>query len=461
MMMRSKTTRSVTPVRRTLRTPPFITGAVLMSAMVLGACTDPEVILPGKREALRSVLQDPAEQISLDEVGENQNRAISLGKTTNNASWSQGTGTQTYRPAHPALGSSLQLAWSANIGAGDSRKHRVTADPVVAKGVIYTLDATSTVTATNTSGAAVWSKDIRPERDSDGDATGGGLAVYEGTLYVSLGFGDLVAMDATTGAVRWRQQLDATGSGQPTVSGNLVYLLAGDDTGWAIDTKTGRVEWQISGAASVSNVLGAPAPVVADDLAIFAFGSGEVQAVFRRGGLRRWDASILGERPGRALSKIDDLTGAPVVDGSVLYVGNQAGRIAAINISSGSRIWTAREGAVGPVWPAGDSIFAVTDRNELVRLDASDGSRVWGVQLPNFVKSKPRKTSEIFTHHGPIVAGGRVIIASNDGVLRAFDPRDGSLIATTDVPGGATTAPVVAGSTLYVVGRKGQLHAFR
>jgi outer membrane protein assembly factor BamB len=245
------------------------------------------------------------------------------------------------------------------------------------------------------------------------------------------------------------------------VSGNLVYLLAGDDTGWAIDTKTGRVEWQISGAASVSNVLGAPAPVVADDLAIFAFGSGEVQAVFRRGGLRRWDASILGERPGRALSKIDDLTGAPVVDGSVLYVGNQAGRIAAINISSGSRIWTAREGAVGPVWPAGDSIFAVTDRNELVRLDASDGSRVWGVQLPNFVKSKPRKTSEIFTHHGPIVAGGRVIIASNDGVLRAFDPRDGSLIATTDVPGGATTAPVVAGSTLYVVGRKGQLHAFR
>ncbi|WP_390913928.1 PQQ-binding-like beta-propeller repeat protein [Pseudosulfitobacter sp. SM2401] len=466
MTMRSKsirfnTDRSDADARRSVRRPSFLTGAAVVSAIFLGACSEPEVILQGKRETLRSVLQDPAEQINLDEVAANQSRAISLGKTTNNASWTHGTGTQTYRTTHPALGSSLQLAWSANIGAGDSRKHRITADPVSDKGVIYTLDATSTVTATNTSGATAWSKDIRPPRDSKDDATGGGLAVHEGTLYVSLGFGELVAMDAANGAVRWRQQLNATGSGQPTVSGNLVYVLAGDDTGWALDTKTGRIEWQITGAASVSNVLGAPAPVVADDLAIFAFGSGELQAVFRRGGLRRWDASILGERPGRALSNIDDVTGTPVVDGSVLYAGNQAGRIAAINVRSGARLWTARDGAVGPVWPAGDSVFAVTDKNELVRLDANDGSRVWGVQLPNFLKNKPRKTAEIFAHHGPIVAGGRVIVASNDGMLRSFDPRDGSLIASSEIPGGATTAPIVVGSTLYVVGRKGQLHAFR
>lgn len=447
--------------QRRLGAPRLMTGAALISAMVLGACTDPEVILPGKRESLRSILQNPADQVSLDPFVENQSRPISLGKTTSNANWTQGTGTEKYRTAHPALGSTLQLAWSANIGAGDSRKHRITADPVVAGGVIYTLDATSTVTATSTSGATVYSKDIRPERDSDGDATGGGLAVHEGTLYASLGFGVLVAMDAKTGAVRWSQQLDATGSGQPTVSGKLVYLMAGDDTGWAVETDTGRVAWQIGGAASVSNVLGAPAPVVAGDLTIFAFGSGELQAVFRRGGLRRWDSSVLGERPGRALSNINDVTGAPVVKGSVLYAGNQAGRIAAIDVRSGARIWTAREGAVGPVWPAGDSIFAVTDKNELVRLNASDGARIWGAKLPNFVKSKPKKRAEVFSHHGPIIAGGRVIIASNDGVLRSFDPRDGSLIGTVEIPGGATTAPVVAGNTLYVVGRKGQLHAFR
>ena len=86
---------------------------------------------------------------------------------------------------------------------------------------------------------------------------------------------------------------------------------------------------------------------------------------------------------------------------------------------------------------------------------------MWGYKLPNFVRNRPRKAAEIYSHHGPILAGGRIIVASNDGKLRSFDPRDGSLVGSVDVPGGATTAPAVAGGTLYVVGRKGQLHAFR
>jgi outer membrane protein assembly factor BamB len=436
-------------------------GACTAAAILLSACQEPEVILPGKREDVRSVLQAETAVAPTDVFAGNENRAISLANAVSNAAWAQGTGTQKNRVEHAALGTSLQLAWSANIGAGDSRKHRITADPVVAGGVIYTLDATSKVTATNTSGATVWSRDIRPERDDDSDATGGGVAVHEGTVYVSTGFGELVAMDAANGQVRWTQKLGAPGTGQPTIDGNLVYLMSGDDTGWAIEADTGRVAWQTGGSPSISNVLGAPAPVITDSLAIFAFGSGEIQAVFRRGGLRRWDATVLGGREGHALSKVDDVTGSPVASNGVIYAGNQGGRTVAISADSGARIWTANEGAVGPVWPAGDSVFAVTDQNELIRLDANDGSKVWGYKLPNFVKNRPRKAAEIYSHHGPVLAGGRIIVASNDGKLRSFDPRDGSLVGSVDIPGGATTAPAVAGGTLYVVGRKGQLHAFR
>ncbi|HCI07293.1 MAG TPA: quinoprotein, partial [Sulfitobacter sp.] len=78
-----------------------------------------------------------------------------------------------------------------------------------------------------------------------------------------------------------------------------------------------------------------------------------------------WDASVLGQRAGRALSKVDDVTGSPVVSNGVLYAGSQAGRTIAVNAESGSRRWTSNEGAVGPVWPTGDSIFSITDRNEL------------------------------------------------------------------------------------------------
>lgn len=155
------------------------------------------------------------------------------------------------------------------------------------------------------------------------------------------------------------------------------------------------------------------------------------------------------------------MTAAPVVSGDRVYVGNQSGRIAALDIDSGARIWSAREGATGPVWPVGGSIFAVSDVNELMRLDAADGSKIWGVALPNFVKRKPKRQSRIVPHYGPILAGGRIVIASGDGLLRSYDPTNGALVSSVGIPGGATTAPVVAGRTLYVVSKDGKLLAYR
>lgn len=436
------------------------TFALLAAATFLIACSEPDVILPGKRESIRSVLQD-GETVALAAETEDAPRAISLPSAQSNTEWTQGIGSPSFRVAHPALSASPQRVWTANIGTGDSRRHRITADPIVAGGLIYTLDAKALVTATSTSGDTVWQQDITPYRDDAGAATGGGISYKDGRLYVSLGYGALVALDAATGNELWRQNLEGTGSGQPTAFGDLVYVTSGDDTGWALRAEDGRIEWQLSASPDVNNVLGAPAPAVSDDLAIFAFGSGEIQAVFRRGGLRRWDASALGQRFARALGAVGDVTGEPVISGNRVFIGNQSGRIVALNVDSGAREWTAREGAVGPVVPAGDSIFAISELGELLRLDASDGTRIWGTQMPHFVKDRPKRRAEIFAHHGPLLAGGRIHVASNDGLLRSFDPESGALVNTVEIPAGATSAPVVAGGVLYVVSTNGQLHAFR
>jgi len=438
-------------------------GAVVAS-LLLSACAEPEVILPGVREDVRSVLQGsdgfaaPADA----PVPANTTRAISLPAATANASWSQSPGTPSTRVSHPALGAAPQFAWSASIGKGDSRKQRITATPVVSGGRVFTIDSGATVTATSaTSGATLWTRDLTPQSDGQGDATGGGLAVDGNTVYVSLGFGSVTALDVDSGGTRWTQDIDGTGSGAPTVFGDMVYFTSGDDTGWALNKSNGRVQWQTGSTSSINNVLGAPAPAVGSQIAVLAFGSGEVQGLFRQGGLDRWNTSVVGKRPGRALANISDVTSAPVISGDTVYVGNQSGRLAALSLGGGERQWTAREGAIGPVWPAGDSVFVVTDLNELVRLDASTGTRIWGTPLPNFVKDKPKRQSEVFGNYGPILAGGRVIVASSDGTLRSFDPTNGALVAQVTIPGGATTAPVVAGGVLYVVSAKGQLHAFR
>jgi outer membrane protein assembly factor BamB len=60
-----------------------------------------------------------------------------------------------------------------------------------------------------------------------------------------------------------------------------------------------------------------------------------------------------------------------------------------------------------------------------------------------------------------VVAGGRVIVASSDGVIRLFDPVSGALARQVALPGGAASNPVVAGGVLHVVAADGTLRAFR
>ncbi len=425
-----------------------------VSLTVLAACEEPEVILPGAREDIR-----PA--ADTETVATRGSKPISVPAQKANASWPQSPGTAAFRTTNAQLRATPQRVWSAPIGKGDSRKQRVTAEPVVAGGLIYTLDSGATVSAVSPQGQKVWSTGLIPASDGDSDATGGGMAYANGVLYVSSGFGRLTALDAKTGVIRWQKRLNATGSGAPLVNDGLLYLVAGDETGWAIDAKDGRIAWQVQGTPSVGNVLGAPAPVVASDLAVFAFGSGDIAATFRRGGISRWNASVAGGRRGRAAAQIVDVTGGPMVSGDTIYIGNHSGRTVAFDSGSGERKWTADEGAVDTVWPAGNSLFQVSDRSQLIRLDAATGAVVWAQDLPGFVKDKPNRRGPIVAHYGPIMAGGRLVIASNDGYLRFFSPVDGTLVHRVEVPGGATTAPVVAGQTLYVVSAKGDLHAFR
>lgn len=439
---------------------PSRTGLMILACamLTLAACEEPEFILPGEREEVRSAVEGGTVAAS---DFTNQSRAISLPAQTNNKSWEQASGSPANRVSNAALRSNPQLIWSTPIGVGDGRRQRITADPVVGGGLVYTLDAAARVSGIASNGAVAWTTDLRPTRDGDKDATGGGLAYAGGTLYVSLGYGQLAALDATTGGIRWQQKLDATGSGAPTVSGGLIYLVAGDNTGWAIKTDTGRIEWKVLGTPSLSNVLGAPAPALTSKYAVFAFGSGDIVTTFRRGGLRRWEATVTARQSGRAASRISDVTGSPVISGNTLYAGNHSGRILAVAVDTGERLWTVDRGAIDPVWPVGGSVFAITERSEIIRLNANDGETIWAQKLPGFVKDKPKRRASIFAHYGPILAGSRIITASNDGYLRFFTPQDGSITAQIPVPDGATTAPVVAGGTLYVVSTKGELHAFR
>jgi outer membrane protein assembly factor BamB len=427
-----------------MKTRSFIAAALALT--LLAACGDDQVILPGERFDIRP-------------GGATMNQAlpIALPAATANADWLH----RTMRPAHPALGPNLQPVFAASIGEGDSRRARITGEPVVAGGLVYTVDARARVTATNTSGQTIWARDLTPERFRRDAASGGAVSFGGGRLYVSTGFGEVHALNAANGEVIWTKNLNAPVNAAPTFAGDVIYIVGRDSTAWALDAATGLTRWQRTGTPSVTTFSGSAAAAVSGETVVLPFPSGEVLAAFAAGGLPRWSNVVAGDRVGRAASLISDIAGGPVIDGNRVYVASFGGRSVAFDLTSGDRIWTAGEGAVGPIWAAGGSVFMVNDISELVRLDASNGNPIWRVKLPDFLGENTRRQRAVVAHFGPVLAGGRLLVASSDGLIRQFDPTSGALIGTLDVPGGAASAPVVAGQTVYVIAKTGQLHAFR
>nr|WP_166416303.1 PQQ-like beta-propeller repeat protein [Cochlodiniinecator piscidefendens] len=442
------------------------TSLVLIA--ILAGCGNRELILEGERLDIRdgTVAVEPSDATRQDEIAEeaaaNLAVPIDLPAPQNISEWTHRNGSAQHHVTHPALGTSLAQVWSTNIGSGDSRRFRVTADPVVSGGLVFTMDSRSVVSAVDAAtGEIRWSRDLTPAFDRNPNASSGGLAVVDGVLAATTGYGQLFSIDAATGDENWNQRLDAPATGAPTIVGDIIYTMSRDGRAWAVNIDNGRVRWELPGAPSSANVEGGAGPAVAGNVAIFPYGSGDVVASLPQGGIRVWNASVAGQRRGRAYADISDVTGDPVINNGRLYVGNSSGRLAAINLTNGSRIWTANEGTLSPVWPEGGSIFMVSDESQLMRLDADTGETIWAIPLPYFENRRERRRKGIYAHYGPIVAGGRVIVPSSDGVIRIFDPVDGTLVETVDLPRGATTNPAIANGTLYVVNSNGQLLAYR
>lgn len=432
----------------------LLRNAALIALFGLAAACSREETLEGDRVDLRAPWGG-AETVT------NRSLPISLGGQSTNADWSQRQGTSGARPGHPALSASPQRIWSAPIGAGDSRRARLTTDPVVAGGRIFTLDAATRVQATSTAGEALWSTNVLPPRGSRGSASGGALAVSGNRLFVASAYAFVAALDVATGAEQWRVDFDSPLTGSPAVQGDTVFVSAIDSTLWALDAATGRIQWTLPGTPTLATIARGSAPAVAGDLVVFPTQSGELTAVRRANGARQWTTVAVGRRTGAALSTISAITGDPVVDGNRIYAANQSGRVFAIDARTGATIWAIAEGAYGPVWPVGGSVFFISDQNRLMRVDARDGSVIWAQDLPLYTTDRVRRRLAIFPQHGPILAGGRLWVASGDGALRGFDPVSGERVAELAIPGGAASGPIVAGGTLYVLGRDGELHAYR
>jgi len=409
--------------------------------------------LPGRRESLSTVRRG----LRVDEGGD---RPITLPTPVRNAGWPQAGGNPAHAMGHLATPERLTRAWSSDIGKGGGYRRKILAQPVVQDGLVYTMDSDAVVSAFNLqSGSRVWRVDTKDD-DADSTNIGGGMAVADGVLYALNGLAELVALDAKTGAQRYRKSLPAPPRSAPTVADGRLFFTTIDDRLLAHAAADGRQLWAYQGRVSQTAMLGQAAPAYADGLVVCGFGSGDLVALRAESGSIAWSDSLAAVRR-TAIADLSAIRGLPVIRNGRVYVIGVGEVMLALDLRSGRRLWEREVGGTQTPWLAGDWLFVLSADQQVAAINATDGRVAWVTDLPRWEDEEDQKGPIHWV--GPVLAGDRLIVASSGGEEEAFaiSPYSGKILGRQPLSGKASLTPIVASGTVFQITDNASLVALR
>jgi len=425
----------------------LLTGCSSLS--VFGKSEDPP--LPGERVSVLE-LQKELEPGNADQSAQ----VFAAPNVWENEFWPQRGGYPNHTMQNLAFTEGkFQEIWSSSIGKGASRNTPLTAQPILVGNTIFTLDTGSEVRAFDTkTGKELWSASIKPPQEKE-NALGGGLAFGEGHLFVTNGFAEVAALDSSTGQLVWRKTLPAPARSAPTILNKTLYIQTSDNQLFALDVASGDEFWRYRGFAAESGLVGASSPAATGNMVVAAFSSGEFTGINPATGAVIWSDTLAPRHRTGGLASVSDVTGLPVIDRDLIFGIGFGDRMLAINSENGRRMWQQDIGSTETPWVAGNMVFVVTNDNKLVALGRESGAVNWVSEL----NAESKNNKEFWT--GPVLAGGRLIVASSNGRLMEVDPSNGQTLRTMKANGDVSIPPFVAGGTLYVLSNNGRLTAYR
>jgi len=393
-----------------------------------------------------------------------------------NPEWPQPGGYASNAMYHLAAPGRLRQIWSQDAGKGNDIDSHLTSPPVVGGGLIYALDSEAHIYVFRaTDGHPVWNRRLAPKNGTDMptlwgllgkpntiqpvSGMGGGVAYDAGKIFVTSGFGVLIAMDAATGRELWRHDLGVPIVNAPVVNGGRIFFSTHDNHFYAFAEADGRTLWDQQGVAESAGILSSTSAAVSGQFVIAPYTSGELFALRVQNGQQAWNDVLSHSGQVTALSELDDIAGRPVIDRDMVFAISHSGVMAAIALASGDRAWTRDIGGTQTPWVAGDYVYVLTGDEQLMCLTRKEGKVRWIHQLPAF--TDPDRKRHPIDWAGPVLVSNKLIVVSSDGYAQAISPYTGALMGRVEIPSGTSIAPVVADETLYILTNDAELVALK
>lgn len=196
--------------------------------------------------------------------------------------------------------------------------------------------------------------------------------VADGVVYFGSGDGNIYALDAASGALRWKYQTGDVVHASPAVSESVVYVGSWDSYFYAIDARTGALKWRFHG--------------------------GEDPAVHNQVGFQS----------------------SAAVAGGTVYVGCRDSNLYALDATSGTQRWRFSTNSswviTSPAVHEGRVYFATSDSSLYHVVEAATGKPILQMQDKAYIFSSPALAGDVVLHgvlNGTLVArdlaSGRVL----------------------------------------------------
>lgn len=279
-------------------------------------------------------------------------------------------------------------------------------------------------------------------------------AVDGDRVFVTSYDGRLHALDAGSGELLWKfvtegeRRFEARGlHGQrpssqtfadpfdvylssPVVALGLVFFGSGDGHLYAVDAASGALRWKLRTGDVVHG-----SPAYADGLVVVGSWDGKVYGVDALSGRLRWQFQG-GVDP--LLHNQQGFQASPAIAQGLVYIGGRDAHLYALDAATGQERWRFATGnswvISSPAVHAGRVYFATSDTSLVHALDAASGKPLWQQQGQAYVFSSP------------VIAGPVLLLGVLNGSLEARDLASGERLwswrteAAQANPGWALTA---------------------
>jgi len=254
-----------------------------------------------------------------------------------------------------------------------------------------------------------------------------------GRLFLGTNHGLVLAVEARTGRIAWHRQFAGCVAASPAVGDGVVYIGFMDPPPCrgtapsflaALDARTGATIWRFR-----AGVVETP-PLLVARRVYFGSWDHRVYAVDARTGRLDWSFMTGGK-----------VKGGVAFARRTVFAASYDGRLYALDARSGHPRWVAGGGALGGLYAtpsvAHGRVFVGSTNGRVYAFSSADGRLLWSRPTGSYVYSPAA------------LAGGTAYIGSYDHRLYALSQATGAVRWTFDAGAPISGAPTVLGGLVY------------